>query len=87
MKVLALALLPLIVVAASSCATADRQTAELPCAGPDQSPECIEARRLSALGLTPRPHQMTDRERGELANHQLERELDYARSRAGEAPR
>jgi hypothetical protein len=79
--------LTLIAMAAASCAAPAAETAGLPCAGPRQSAECIEARRLSALGLTPRPHEMTRRERGELANDRLERELDYARNRAAEQPR
>lgn len=86
MKLSAPVCLSLIALAASSCAPAP-QTAGLPCAGPRQSAECIEARRLSALGLTPRPHEMTRRERGELANDRLERELDYARNRSDEQPR
>ena len=87
MKLAAPVYLALIALAAASCATPAPETAGLPCAGPRQSAECIEARRLSALGLTPRPHEMTRRERGELANARLERELDYARNRPGEQPR
>ncbi|MBA4804126.1 MAG: hypothetical protein H2038_05695 [Brevundimonas sp.] len=87
MKVAASALIPIAALAASACASPSLRTAELPCAGVRQTAECIEARRQSELGLTPRSHQMTARERGELSSQRLERELDYARSRPGGVPR
>lgn len=87
MRVAALALVFAGGLALSACAGPRLQTAELPCAGVYQTTECIEARRKFELGLMPRPHEMTARERADLSNRRLQGELEYARSRAGETPR